>query len=225
MPFTIGDTDVTGLSLAIHRGAVVSGKVIRDENGPVQKPAGALIFLSVEKSSERDDVRSAAIAADGTFSFKARPGRYIVIGPTSTSSERLKEVFFNGKNIGDGPFTVGNDPVTGLNVALTERHTKLEGTIRPRADCTVVVFPADRSRWDAIRSNPTRARSIDVDDGAFDVSGLLPGEYFVAAVDDSLMGEWPTRTTLDRLSRLATRVHLSEGTPTRVALTIRNRRR
>jgi hypothetical protein len=77
---------------------------------------------------------------------------------------------------------------------------------------TVIVFPTDRGAWSA------DSRSVKVaspaEDGGFEVAGLPPGEYWVAAVDATQgtqsLSEWTKPETLRALSPRATRVVLAE---------------
>ncbi len=230
MPLTIANGDISNLELVVRAGTTVSGKVIGEDGQPPQVKQGrGLIFSAVEEGPYGSKLYAAQFKDDGSFSFKARPGRYFASGPSTTSKMWLKTMSLNGKNIADGPFIVGTEPITGLEVVLSPDTTKLEGTILGTQGgspvATVVIFPVSRTRWDGLKNNFHRARKIEVDEAKFEVSGMLPDEYFVAAVDDSLMDGWPSAATLERLSRVASRIRLSEGVPSSVTLTFRDRER
>jgi hypothetical protein len=82
----------------------------------------------------------------------------------------------------------------------------------PVSNYTVVVFPTDRSKWSVTPRLLRLARPAE--DGSFEVSGLPPGEYWVAATDPvdraDVSGDWLKTETLERLSFRATRVTLTE---------------
>ena len=89
-------------------------------------------------------------------------------------------------------------------------------------DYTVVAFATDPQRW------YQRSRFMNVarpnHDGTFVVSGLSPGEYYVAAVD-SLQhaegwGEWQDPDFLRTIATRATRVTLGEGQSVSLALRV-----
>jgi hypothetical protein len=42
--------------------------------------------------------------------------------------------------------------------------------------------------------------------GAFTIRNLLPGDYFVVAIDAALADNWQSPESLENLSRLATRI-------------------
>jgi hypothetical protein len=60
--------------------------------------------------------------------------------------------------------------------------------------------------------------------GAFTVSGLLPGEYFVAALDDADMPDVTDPAFLESAVRGAVRVRVTAGQRAAVDLTIRRLR-
>jgi hypothetical protein len=77
---------------------------------------------------------------------------------------------------------------------------------------SVVIFPTDRSQWS---SNSRVVRVVlPAPDGSFEATSLLPGEYWVAAIEprDVLRpaGEWVNPEILEQLSLRATRVTLAE---------------
>ena len=87
-----------------------------------------------------------------------------------------------------------------------------DATSAPVSNYTVIVFPTDRTKWFVTPRLLRLARPAQ--DGSFEVSGLPPGEYWVAATDPvdgaDVSGDWVTSETLDRLSFRATRVTLTE---------------
>jgi hypothetical protein len=49
---------------------------------------------------------------------------------------------------------------------------------------------------------------------------MPPGDYFVAAVDETLMDDWPAPALLDLIARSATRITLSLGETRTLPLTV-----
>ena len=74
------------------------------------------------------------------------------------------------------------------------------------------MFSTDRARWRADSRSIAFARPAQ--DGGFEVAGLPPGEYWVAAVDaipgSQSAGEWEKPEVLEALSTRATRVMLAD---------------
>jgi hypothetical protein len=103
-----------------------------------------------------------------------------------------------------------NEVVSNAGAAISGHVTDAASV--PVARYSVVVFPVDRSTW-FVKSRVLKL-ARPTPDGSFEVTGLPPGEYFVAATDpiegsevsaDSLQAE-----TLEQLSYRATRVLLTE---------------
>ena len=82
----------------------------------------------------------------------------------------------------------------------------------PVSDYSVVVFPTDRTKW--LAPSPALRVARPAQDGSFEVTSLLPGEYWVAATDPmngaDASGEGLKPETLEQLSFRATRVTLTE---------------
>ena len=77
---------------------------------------------------------------------------------------------------------------------------------------SVVVFPTDRKTW--APTSPLVKFARPAQDGGFEVAGLPPGEYWVAAVD-AIQGNQATRDftkpeVLEVLATRATRVMLGD---------------
>jgi hypothetical protein len=88
---------------------------------------------------------------------------------------------------------------------VTDAHSK------PIDSYSVIVFSTDRTKWFPDSRAVMVARPAQ--DGGFEVAGLAPGEYWVAAVDaipvNQNLGEWGRPEALERLSTRATRVMLA----------------
>lgn len=87
-----------------------------------------------------------------------------------------------------------------------------DATSAPVSNYSVVVFATDRSKW--FPNSRFLRLAQPTQDGSFDVTGLPPGEYFVAATEpqhgNEQSGDWLKPETLERLSFRATRVILTE---------------
>lgn len=87
-----------------------------------------------------------------------------------------------------------------------------DATSAPVSHYAVVVFPTDRSRWNV--ASGFLKLALPAQDGSFEVTGLPPGEFWVAATDpvdgSAVSSGWLKPETLERLSFRATRVTLAE---------------
>jgi hypothetical protein len=100
---------------------------------------------------------------------------------------------------------------TPASAAISGHVTDASST--PISNYSVVIFPTDRSKWVVTSRFFRLARPTP--DGSFEVTGLPPGEYWVAATDpidnNDASGDSLTPETLERLSFRATRVTLMEN--------------
>jgi hypothetical protein len=162
---------------------------------------------------------------DGTFELTGRAGAYRVttqhIG-WLPGGWWLKSATIGAVDITESPFTFkpGNT-YSGARLVFSQTAGEVSGRVLQgniaAGRGSVVVFPTDRRKWyDGSRF--VRSTSI-VESGLFRVSGVPPGEYFVAAVADALATEkWarflggapPDRDVLERLRGSARRVLLAE---------------
>jgi hypothetical protein len=117
--------------------------------------------------------------------------------------------------------------ISGIAIQFSDAVSEIAGTVRnakgaAESSASVVVFPIDRQRWTGYGSRfPRRARLTSVSlSGTFAVMALPPGDYFVAAIPDTLIDSWQDPKTLDALGRTATRVSLGENEKRSVDLTL-----
>ena len=84
------------------------------------------------------------------------------------------------------------------------------------SDGTVIVFSTNADRW-VQDSRFVRALRAN-EDGQFQISGLLAGEYFAAAVDYVQDGLWNDPEYLDTIRRRAQRITVGESNSSTLAL-------
>ena len=160
-----------------------------------------------------------SIAADLTFEMSNLfgPGRIAVSAPEGWW---LKSVNIDGIEAADEPVTFGTSEQSRSNVevVLSSRSATLSGRVRDNRDVavndySVVVFPTDTQRWYDGSRYMKLARPGQ--DGRFEVSGLPPGEYWVAAVSaidgDAGYGGWQNPDVLNGLTSGARRVTVAEA--------------
>jgi hypothetical protein len=143
------------------------------------------------------------------------PGKYVV-RLTSTFSGWTAHL--GGRDVSVAPIDVIDREIDTLVVTVGVPATQLSGTlIAPIGgadpDTLIFVFPTDRAVWSDYGRNPPHLMRVRIDRaGVFSVTGLPPGEYYVAALrEDSAPDEWTDPAFLARLSGGAATVRLAPG--------------
>jgi hypothetical protein len=218
-PVTVGDADVSELTVQLRRTFRVAGRVefLGSKPGPSGQALREYVnSISVLPAEATWGGAMTAVDANGTFETGVAGGSYLV-SAEDMLDWNLKAVSFEGRDISDVPIDIKGD-VSGIVIQYSDDVSRITGTVRtaqgaPDPGVFVVVFPVDRQRWTSPRSPfPRRIRSTAVSaSGTFAFMSLPPGDYFVAAIPDTLIDSWQDPKTLDALSRTATRVSLGEN--------------
>jgi len=221
---SVGQNDVSGLTVVLHPGARIAGRV--EFNGSAQKPAPAAlaqISLLVDPSdghsagslSSNSLLSRLQVDAQGlVHSYQFPAGKYTVrsggvVGWTFAGA------FLDGKDVSVTPFELSAD-VEGLVVKYTDRPGELSGTVRDDSRAVdrsvgVLLFPADPREWRDYGLGARRFRSIATSTGGtYRLSNMADGDYFVVAVSDDIP-EWQDVSVLKKLAPLGVRVSISQG--------------
>jgi hypothetical protein len=125
-----------------------------------------------------------------------------------------------GQDVSETGFEVNADTV-GVEVHLTTRPSRLEGSAKDAAGAAVavgrlIVFTPDRADW--IRPAARRYRSLAVKgDGTFVVTGLPAGSYLAALVPMD-QDRYADPDFIDTLRAFATPFTISDGATTTITL-------
>jgi hypothetical protein len=230
MPLSVGDADRTGIVVELRPGAAVSGKAVFLGTAPAAQQMqkfGALLG-SEDGAMPGAGLQIARLDAAGAFTARApAPGRYsvTVLGPPA-AGWRFAGAQLRGAPL-EGPLDLTGDDIADLIVSFTDEVGEISGTLTradrsPVTTAGIVIFATDRRAWVQDPLNPRQPRLEQSQrGGSFTLSGLLPGEYFVAALDDADVPDVADAVFLDAVSRLATRVIVTPRARHDVALTIR----
>jgi len=220
-PVSVGDEGVSGLSIALRRAPLVNGRVEFVGAAPQPTQRGAVLIQSADPLGPAVQLGSAAsVKPDGTFQFSNLvPGRYFI--RTSNGAPgwpTLKSVVVNGVDVTDLPFIVEATDLNGLVLTHTDTPAAtLSGTLTgvrnpSDTDLSVIVFPSDRKYWTDPLAGARRFRTAPLSRaGAYTLSGLPSGEYFVVVAPDDATVDWQEATRLEVLSRTAQRVQVADG--------------
>jgi hypothetical protein len=221
LPINVGGADLNGVVLPLRNAATVNGRIVFDDPNP-PGPAERF-FVGLEPADGDPSLgfpNTFTAANDRTFSFTLtglQAGRYLMryhnLGPW-----RVKSVVANGTDVTLSGFDGASGQVFNDVVLTMMRATgAISGVVTDQrgqpAIGSVMLFPADPARWFDYGVTPDRLRSVaTATDGAYSITPLLDGEYFVVAVPARRFdGWWLDPKFLAAASKHATRVTLTGG--------------
>ena len=226
---TVNGNDLD-VPLTLQPGLTINGRVVFEgAQQPTAADMQALTFRLMGLGSGGGLLSNPGgrVDAEGRFTFAdMTPGSYrFATQWTSPVSSKwtIKSSIANGRDAFDAPVLVYPNLGPDWVVTYTDSLTTLSGVFtessgRAATDYFILVFPTDRRLW---TPGSRRVRTLrPATDGAFATTGLLEGEYYVAALTDLEPGEWNDPTLLEQLSSSAVKVSLREGTTTRQDLRI-----
>jgi hypothetical protein len=210
--------NVSGLSLMLQEGAVVSGVVQYDGAAPAPNFSTVRVMLSpVQAGVVTIATGGSTTATDGKFKIPGvAPGRYRlnVVQPPPVAPIRwtVRSVVVGGQDALDGAVDL-RQSIADAVITLTDRIAELSGKVEAGAggpaDYTMVLFSTDRTHWRAQSRRILSTRTAS--DGSYTYRIVPPGEYFLAPVDDVEPGEWFDPAFLQRLAPTALRLTIGEG--------------
>jgi hypothetical protein len=214
MPITVVGEDIAGVAVVIAPGATMTG---------------AISFQGAQAPPDVTQVRVTAQAVDQTFGAAVntrvdKDGRFtltgIPLGPIWIRAQAprgwtLKSVVIDGGETIDAPLDMRpGQKLVGASLVFSDRQTELNGTLtdgqgRPATEYTILAFPTDSTLWRPQARQITTARPDQ--NGRFQIRGLPPGDYYLAAIDPQQQGEWLAPAFLEQQAADASRLSLAEG--------------
>jgi hypothetical protein len=154
------------------------------------------------------------VGPDGTFELAGLqgPGRLVLEG--APDGWWLRSVRLDGRDVTDQPVTFGVRDYSSVEAVVATDGGGVQGRVLtdgpPDSGHGVVVFPVDSARW-FYRSRHLRLGTTGPG-GSFSITGLPPGEYWVAAmrtnIREGVYSAWQDADLLGRLLPVAQRVRL-----------------
>jgi len=220
LPIVVADSDVTGVTISLSRGASIAGTVVTEGTAQI-----SLSNLRVTARQIRDApgqaFNASGVSATGGFQLSTLTGTVALRVENVPAQWMIKSIVVGSTDVTDGAFELrGTEQITNARIVLTDRVSELNGSVTARnqeaKDSSVVVFADDAALW----TFPTRfVRMARADaQGHFTLRGLPGGTYLVAAVDYLEEGEWQDPEFLERLREPATRVSVRDGETKTVGL-------
>jgi protocatechuate 3,4-dioxygenase beta subunit len=224
---TVGDTDVTGVSLVMREGPKVSGRVefeLTPPRTPAQVIAGGAVvvtplsgasgFLGGMMGSD-----PSVLEAEGRFrTLGYPPDKYVIgFGRGGRGAVSVKSVTIGGRDMTNAVLELRDADVSDVVITVSDRFGTLAGVVRgangaAATTATAIVFPVDYRASVSNALVPSRTQIVAASRaGAYAVSGLVPGNYFVVAVDDADVSDNQDTAFFDALARAATRITVGDA--------------
>jgi carboxypeptidase family protein len=188
----VGDTDLTGVQVAVGTGATVRGRITAEDSRPHNFSPLRLILMPTD-SDALESASQAQVKPDGAFTFASvMPGDYHLM--VYASGKQYGDYFtrslvFNGKDANDGLLHISG-PGDTLELGISANGGSLEGVVtdaknQPVSETMVIAVPdaAHRSRLDLFGQATTDEL------GHFSMKGLAPGSYSVIVDTQNEIGE------------------------------------
>jgi protocatechuate 3,4-dioxygenase beta subunit len=218
---SVGNEDVTGVSLLGTKGTPIRGRVtlqpasaatgVRPSeisiNAMAQDADAPMMFMGREMRDGLDD--------DWTFEVRAMQSPVLLRTFRLPAGYTLKAVLVGGQDVTDrGVAFKPGEPVTGVEVVISRSSSSLSGSVTDEGgkavpDYAVIAFAEDRERWGFMSRHIRLARPDQ--EGAYQIKDLPAGRYLAVAVEAVENGEESDPALLERLRPLATDFSMGEG--------------
>jgi hypothetical protein len=211
------DGDIDSVFVTLAAGATLSGNVtIQATQTPVLPDVTQFrITAPPVDPSDFAPGNQARVDRDGAFTLEGVAAGLRWIRAQTPRGWTLRSVVVDGRDVIDTPLEVRSaQRITGVSLVFTDRLSEVNGTVSnlqgtPMTELTVLAFPTDAALW---RPQARQIMTTRPDqNGLFQLRGLPPGEYFLAAIDPEQPGEWFEPAFLDQQRFGARRFTLGEG--------------
>jgi molybdopterin-binding protein len=214
---TVAGADLANVTITMQRQGTLSGRVEFEGGVPAELRAsqGRVSLQPVDPTGYRFGGPPPEVADDFTFVARGSMGpAYVRL--FGYPGWNLKTVEINGQDVTDTPVPLeAGQSISGARILLSRASTTLSGSVRDDRgqvvlDATVLVFPADESKW-TYMSRYIRTARPDTQ-GRFEITGLPPSAAYrivsVPAIED---GQANDPEFLSSVRDRAERLSLNEG--------------
>jgi hypothetical protein len=214
MAVTVAGEDLAGLTLVVSPGATLTGAIAFQGSQP--PPDVTQVRVTIQPADPGIGAGgNTRVDKDGRFTLVGIPLGPIWIRAQAPRGWTLKSVLVDGREAIDTPLDMrAGQKLSGASLVFSDRQTELNGTLtdaqgRPLTEYTILAFPADMSLWRPQARQITTTRPDQ--NGKFQIRGLPPGDYYLAAIDPLQQGEWFEPAFLEQQASDASRLSLAEG--------------
>jgi hypothetical protein len=217
-PITIANTDLTNLTVVLSAAASISGTITfqRTQGAETPDPGQVRLAAPLVDGLDVGPNRTARVERTGSFTLNGiQAGSHLIRAQGTPRGWSLQSVLVNGREAIDTPFSLrSGETLSGVTVVFTDRLTELNGTVKdgsgaPLTDYTLLAFPVDQQLWQPHSRHIMTTRPDQ--NGHYEMRGLPPGDYYLAAVDPVQQGEWLEPSYLAAQQGSSVRVALGAG--------------
>jgi hypothetical protein len=228
MRLHLAGVDILGVTIQMTGGTTLSGRVTFE--GASRLPSFKGIGVGTRDVDPADSLSPGtlprSVRDDGTFLLTGLFGRRI-IDVTVPSGWAVKAIYAGGRDVIDVPVTFdGREPVTGAQVVLTDRVTRLAINVTDDRDKPldlfyVLVAADDPARWLPGLGGRYLRGSFSRDGTPVRLEGLAPGDYFAVAFDaDQILADLLEPDVLEQLRTIGRHFSLKETETTTLTLRV-----
>jgi hypothetical protein len=224
VPVSVTDAPLTSVDVSARAGSRVRGRIVL--NGTTKPPAPlqlqTMISVAFEPPWPLAFGARLATRVNAEYEFETMglpPGRLPPVLPNNftASGWYFESAIRDGRDLMLQPLLLepGVD-LDGIVLSFSDRRTSLSGTAldasgKPHASAAIVVFPAEHRAWIDQGLPPLASfETIASQDGSFTLE-VRPGEYLVAAIDESRVADWRRVATVNALAGQAARITMVRG--------------
>jgi protocatechuate 3,4-dioxygenase beta subunit len=209
----VSDRDAAGVAIALGPGLEIGGK-IRMLDGSAPTRDASINLIDRETWENASDVE---IDAKGNFRIpKLAPVRYWMEA-SGPSGSYTKSIRFAGRDIARDDLDLTAGIGGTMEIVLSPNAASITGVVRDK-DGNPAPF-AMFELWSASHAELPRASNADAN-GRFELSGLTPGDYRVAAWDTASPSLLQNPDFLAHFEGTATKVSLAESATVSVEVTM-----
>lgn len=230
MKLIVQGADIDGVALVTEGPVRISGEVVTESGVPPPRSSLGPLVVSVETTGDRRPTQipvgddNGQVKSDGTFTVTAVGGPSIVRVSPMAPGWAIKSVEIGGRDMPDGAVDLkGGQVLDGVRIVLTDRFPSVSGRITDDratdAEGTVILFPADESRWLTAVSGLRFGRTNQK--GIFRFSSVPPGDYLAVALEAVQNWQANDPEFLAEMKPHAERVTIREGQSAQLTLRLR----
>jgi hypothetical protein len=217
--FTAAGQEVVTVNLDLQPALTVSGQFVF-QGTKLQPPDPSRIRINLSPMAvfpyEGGMMPAqASVDANGRFTVAGvLPGKYRINASGDGGWSADSAVVAGNDALDAGLDMTAGRSVKGLVITMTDQQTSLSGLMlnekgAPATEHTLLVYPADEKLW-VPESRRFRTMRVGAD-GKYQIRGLPPGDYRLAAFLDAEPGAWYDPAFLEQLNDGSLRLSLIAG--------------